>query len=290
MVSPNRAHYDFDVSVPQSVIDQIREYGMEASVRMAKSGTAPPDFVEGVRRFYPMAFQDEPGRQQTVPEPDPVSGIDTSLSPEATMPPDGNNPFYASVDGEIDPNLLAAVYRQFGLEPPRGEAPGPAPHPMDEFAEQILQQYGLTDEPIPEIPTEPEAGGSGSGQGLFGGLAAAGRGYSDDFSNISQTAQELGPDPYNMEKQGEFLDAAVSPLSRFTEGANSTLWRGLDAISNFPGGDPLTHQLGISPHSPNFGQPSYRATPEYNSVGVQGPQAPEIHPFLEETLQRRLGR
>ena len=41
-----RGHYNTEVKVPEAVIQQIRDLGMEASVKLAESGQADPEFVE----------------------------------------------------------------------------------------------------------------------------------------------------------------------------------------------------------------------------------------------------
>lgn len=48
-----KSHYNLDTPVPESVIQQIRDLGMAESIKFAQSGQASPEFIEGVRRFYP---------------------------------------------------------------------------------------------------------------------------------------------------------------------------------------------------------------------------------------------
>lgn len=52
-----KGHYNNEVAVPEEVIQRIREMGMEQAIKEAKSGEADPEFVEGVRRFYPQAIE-----------------------------------------------------------------------------------------------------------------------------------------------------------------------------------------------------------------------------------------
>jgi hypothetical protein len=54
-----KSHYNRDIRVPESVIQEIRELGMEAALKKARSGTASQEFVEGVSRFYPNQWRDE---------------------------------------------------------------------------------------------------------------------------------------------------------------------------------------------------------------------------------------
>lgn len=287
MVSPNRAHYDFDVRVPESVIDQLREYGMEESIRLAKSGQASPEFVEGARRFYPMAFQDEAPTGPPA-EPDPLSGIDPGLAPDALQQPSGDSPFYASVDGEIDPNLLAAVYRQFGMEPPRGEAPGPPPHPMDAIADQILAEFGIGgggEMPLENPGMQPElAPEEGREPGPISQLVS---GVGNQASGIGDLNRSLGEGDLGGAGQAvsDILGSVAAPL-------NSAAWHGLDAVTTPPwqtpgseGANPLTHMLGLSPHADIArGQPNQ--TLGASQPGMQGP----VPVADEDTLNRFLSR
>lgn len=79
-----KGHYNTDVKVPESVIEQIRQLGMEESIKAASSGNASPEFIEGVRRFYPNQFQG--------------SSQETEL-PEAPSQPGGNNPVNSTPNG-----------------------------------------------------------------------------------------------------------------------------------------------------------------------------------------------
>lgn len=58
----DKSHYNTDVKVPESVIEEIRKLGMAASLKKAESGGASKEFIEGVRRFYP-------GRQDIEADP-----------------------------------------------------------------------------------------------------------------------------------------------------------------------------------------------------------------------------
>lgn len=66
----DRTGWDKGTKVPQSVIDEIMQLGMENAIKKAKSGTASPEFIEGIRRFYPNVREDvEAAGHSVAPDP-----------------------------------------------------------------------------------------------------------------------------------------------------------------------------------------------------------------------------
>lgn len=67
----DKSHYNTDIKVPQSVINEIQQLGMEGALKKARSGQASPEFVEGVSRFYPNDWRDEDKDQHLTQSPIP---------------------------------------------------------------------------------------------------------------------------------------------------------------------------------------------------------------------------
>lgn len=161
-----RGHYDFDVRVPESVIDQIRELGMAQSVNLAKSGSAEPEFIEGVRRFYPFAFADEPDVSTAPAEVDPLSGVTPEESSRVRLEDRGRG----------DP----ALPPQDGLAPNR-----PRSNPVIPLAGQ--EEAAMNDPSLDDILLSAPDGG----QGMLPG--ESGTPYLDHFRGEAAMRPTTGP-------------------------------------------------------------------------------------------------
>lgn len=136
-----KGHYDTSVKVPESVIEEIRQLGMEGAIRKASSGEASPEFIEGVRRFYPNQFQGEAQETQL---------------PETPSPAGGNNPVNSTPNGRsggsagVQGPTAASEKNGLGtsaLAPPNGQAP-PSPEGMSPSQEALARR--LTGGPVGE--------------------------------------------------------------------------------------------------------------------------------------------
>lgn len=173
-----KGHYDTDTKVPESVIEEIRQLGMEQAIKQARSGEASPEFVEGVRRFYPAAIED----------------IESSLGGEAQGPP-------APGQAEV----------------PRGDIADPPKIPTDDFATDGSVSNPPTSggefTPAPQVA--PPGGGNALSRRLEGlGLPSSGGGESAPVGGNRQGSDRgsITPngDPLQLDKViGDFVKNRV---------------------------------------------------------------------------------
>ena len=143
-----KGHYNTSVKVPESVIEEIRQLGMEAALQKARSGEASPEFVEGVSRFYPNQWRDEDKDQYLTQGP--------ILDQES---PTGNNPVNSTPNGRSSGGSAGAE--------------GPSPVDFASLSADAIQRGMASDgqgtkppesNPIREAPSSGPLAGTGSPQ------------------------------------------------------------------------------------------------------------------------------
>ena len=132
-----KGHYDTSVTVPHSVIDEIRALGMEGAIQKAQSGNASPEFIEGVRRFYPNQFQGPEQETQLPPPPEDATGEEempvrnetgTATVAPASLP--DLTPPSTQTSGNISQQAIMRAMQNAGphstASGPVGEVPSPS--------------------------------------------------------------------------------------------------------------------------------------------------------------------
>ena len=162
-----KGHYNTDLKVPQSVIDQIVEMGMAEALRAAQSPDASPEFVEGVNRFFPNQVAQQ--AQDDIVVPSPQEEGDPSVS--AAEPPEGGG-----IAAQMSPS---AIQRRF-TEGVEEKHPGMLEQLMggqDRFA-GLPEGPSMGGVPMEDNPSNmPPPGGMSETLGNLGGAVGQGMDY-----------------------------------------------------------------------------------------------------------------
>ena len=190
------------IKVPQSVIDQIKELGMAAAIKKAKSGSASKEFVEGVRRFYPAAVKGASGIDaKTSRRSTSGAGVKTSSSKKSAPSSNSSN------SNRKGPQIASASVRRRLSDSGRRSSSSPT--------------------------TVPGSSSQGSGAAALGNLGGAiGRGASSASSVVDDLMNRANGGFAT--RNGGRIDFDTSPSDQGIRGLDDWLGRNLRGAAQVP--------------------------------------------------------